>query len=80
MSKADHMLSIIWLLKTRNKMTAKQLAEALEINIRSVYRYIDSLCSSGVPIVAESGHNGGYSILKQFKESPLIFHLESKKH
>lgn len=79
MSKADHMLSIIWLLKTRNKMTAKQLAEALEINIRSVYRYIDSLCSSGVPIVAESGHNGGYSILKQFKESPLIFHLDEQK-
>ncbi|MDQ0270902.1 helix-turn-helix transcriptional regulator [Cytobacillus purgationiresistens] len=79
MSKADHMLSIIWLLKTRKKLTAKELAERLEINIRSVYRYIDSLCASGVPIVSEAGHNGGYSMLEQFKESPLVFHLDEQK-
>ncbi|MCI3919372.1 YafY family transcriptional regulator [Paenibacillus sp. TRM 82003] len=79
MPKADHMLSILWLLKTRRRMTAKQLAEELEIHIRSVYRYIDALCASGVPVVAESGPNGGYTLLPTFRESPLFFDMEEQK-
>ncbi|MET3287725.1 UNVERIFIED_CONTAM: putative DNA-binding transcriptional regulator YafY [Brevibacillus sp. OAP136] len=79
MSKADNMLSILWLLKVGKRMTAKQLAEALEINIRTVYRYIDALCASGVPIVSDPGHYGGYSLLSQFTEAPLFFHLDEQK-
>lgn len=79
MSKADNMLSILWLLKIGKRMTAKQLAETLEINIRTVYRHIDALCASGVPIVADPGHNGGYSLLSHFTEAPLFFHLDEQK-
>lgn len=79
MSKADNMLSILWLLKTGKRMTAKQLAEILEINIRTVYRYIDSLCASGVPIISDAGHNGGYSLLQHFNEAPLFFDLNEQK-
>jgi predicted DNA-binding transcriptional regulator YafY len=79
MSKADNMLSILWLLKAGKRMTAKQLAESLEMNIRTVYRYIDALCASGVPIVADSGHNGGYSLLQSFREAPLFFDMEEQK-
>jgi len=60
-------------------MTAKQLADELEIHVRSVYRYIDALCASGVPIVAESGPNGGYALLPTFRESPLFFDAEEQK-
>ena len=49
------------------------------MHIRTVYRYIDALCASGVPVVADSGHNGGYSLLPQFKESPLFFDMEEQK-
>ncbi len=79
MSKADNMLAILWLLKANKRMTAKQLADALEMHIRTVYRYIDALCASGVPIVADSGHNGGYSLLEQFKTSPLFFNAAEQK-
>jgi predicted DNA-binding transcriptional regulator YafY len=78
MSKADHMLSILWLLKVHKRITAKQLAEKLEINIRTVYRYIDALCASGVPVISDSGHNGGYSLLGQFNEAPLVFDLDEQ--
>jgi predicted DNA-binding transcriptional regulator YafY len=79
MSKADNMLSILWLLKSGKRMTAQQLADELEVHIRTVYRCIDSLCASGVPIIADSGHYGGYSILEHFSEAPLLFEMDEQK-
>ncbi|EGL18063.1 MULTISPECIES: WYL domain-containing protein [unclassified Paenibacillus] len=79
MSKADNMLAVLWQLKSGRKMTARELAETLEINIRTVYRYIDALCASGVPILADSGHNGGYSLLPNFREAPLFFNAAEQK-
>lgn len=73
MAKWENMLSILWMLRYGRKLTAAQIAESLEISVRTVYRYIDALCASGVPIVAESGHEGGIRILDSFKETPLFF-------
>ncbi|MFD2379965.1 helix-turn-helix transcriptional regulator [Paenibacillus xanthanilyticus] len=67
------MLSMLWILRTGRKITATQIADSLEISVRTVYRYIDALCASGVPVVAESGHDGGIRILESFKETPLFF-------
>lgn len=79
MSKATNMLSILWMLRSGRRLTAQQIADELEIHIRTVYRCIDSLCASGVPIVADSGPNGGYRILGDFAESPLLFDLDEQK-
>lgn len=79
MAKNDNMLAILWMLNSGTKITAKQISDRLEINIRTVYRYIDALCASGVPIISDSGHNGGYRLLNNFIKSPLIFDLEEKK-
>lgn len=79
MSKNDSMLAILWMLHSRKKVTAQQIADQLELNIRTVYRYIDSLSTSGVPIISDSGHNGGYSLLDEFHQAPLIFDLDEKK-
>lgn len=78
MAKSDCMLAIVWLLSSRGQMTAKELAEALEISVRSVYRYVDSLCASGVPIEAESGHQGGYRLRSSYEQVPLFFTTEEK--
>lgn len=79
MPKNDNMLAILWMLNSGVKMTAKQISEKLEINIRTVYRYIDALCASGVPIISDTGHNGGYSLLNNFIRAPLLFDMEEKK-
>lgn len=79
MAKNDNMLAILWMLNSGVKITAKQIAEKLEMNIRTVYRYIDSLCASGVPIVSDTGQKGGYSLLNNFINAPLIFDIEEQK-
>ncbi|WP_155590803.1 helix-turn-helix transcriptional regulator [Lysinibacillus cavernae] len=78
MSKIDNMMQILWMLNTGRKITANEIAEKLEMNIRTVYRYIDSLSASGVPIIAEAGHNGGYTLLNNFIKSPLLFDVDEK--
>ncbi len=79
LAKNDNMLAILWMLNSGAKITAKQIAEKLEISIRTVYRYIDSLCASGVPIVSDTGQNGGYSLLNNFIHAPLFFNVEEQK-
>ena len=78
MAKSDGMLAIVWLLRSRERMTAQELAENLEISVRSVYRYVDALCASGVPIIAEAGHAGGYRLLPEYRGSPLFFSAEER--
>ncbi|AIQ67236.1 helix-turn-helix transcriptional regulator [Paenibacillus graminis] len=79
MAKWDNMLSMLWMLRSGRKLTAAQIADDLEISVRTVYRYIDALCASGVPVVAESGHDGGIRILDSFKEAPLFFNAVELK-
>ncbi|MFX3649941.1 MAG: helix-turn-helix transcriptional regulator [Paenibacillus sp.] len=79
MPKNDNMLAILWMLNSGARITAKQMSEKLEINIRTVYRYIDALCASGVPIISDTGHNGGYSLLNQHIKAPLLFDMDEKK-
>ncbi|MDU0813889.1 helix-turn-helix transcriptional regulator [Bacillus siamensis] len=78
MPKIDNVLAILWMLHSGEKITAKQISEKLEINIRTVYRYIDTLSTSGVPIISDTGHNGGYTLLNSFIEAPLFFDLEEQ--
>ncbi|MDX8366316.1 YafY family protein [Cytobacillus sp. IB215665] len=78
MPKVDNLLAILWMLSTGKKITANEISEKLEINIRTVYRYIDTLSTSGVPIISDSGHNGGYTLMTNFIQAPLFFDNEEQ--
>ncbi|WP_144512157.1 YafY family protein [Bacillus sp. FJAT-22090] len=78
MPKIDNILAILWMLRSGKKITAKQISDKLEMNIRTVYPYIDTLSTSGVPIISEPGHNGGYTLLNNFIEAPLFFDFEEQ--
>jgi predicted DNA-binding transcriptional regulator YafY len=64
--KTERLLSIIILLLQRKRITAKELAEQLEVSIRTIYRDIDSINLAGIPIVSHQGMDGGYEILSSF--------------
>ncbi|GHF36479.1 transcriptional regulator [Streptomyces morookaense] len=61
------MVSILLLLQTRGRMTAQELADTLEVSVRTVYRDMESLGASGVPLYGESGPDGGYRLLEGYR-------------
>ena len=51
------------LLQTRGRLSAEVLAAELEVSVRTIYRDIDQLSASGVPVYADIGRNGGFALL-----------------
>ena len=72
MRRADRLIKITHFLRQRRRaVTAKQIADAFDICTRTVYRDIQSLMDSNVPITGEAGV--GYMIDKQYYLPPITF-------
>lgn len=65
--RADRLLQILMLLQTRGRMTACDLAERLEVSVRTIQRDMDSLSAAGVPVFAVRGGDGGWELVEGFR-------------
>ena len=64
--RASRLVSILLLLQSRGRLTAQELADALEVSVRTVYRDMESLAAAGVPFYGEAGHAGGYRLVEGY--------------
>ena len=71
MRRADRLFQIVQHLRGGRLVTARQLAERLEVSERTIYRDISDLQSTGVPIDGEAGV--GYILRQGFELPPLMF-------
>ena len=65
--KSDRILEIIIYLINHDNVPASYLAERFHVSVRTIQRDMVSISSIGIPVYAEGGKYGGYSILPTFK-------------
>ena len=66
-------LTILELLQSHERMTGAELARRLEVDVRTVRNYVQTLIDLGVPVEAERGRYGAYRLRAGYKLPPLIF-------
>lgn len=72
-NKIERLLGIIFLLINRDKMTAKELADFFSVSIKTIYRDIETLSLSNIPVISYSGTNGGYGLMKEYIIDKNVF-------
>lgn len=65
--KVDRILGIIICLLNHDHVPASYLAQRFHVSVRTIQRDMVSISSIGIPVYADAGKNGGYSILPHYK-------------
>lgn len=72
----SRVLAVLELLQSHRRMTGAELARRLEVNGRTLRRYITMLQDLGIPILAERGRAGAYTLGAGFRLPPMMFSNE----
>lgn len=79
MIKIERLLSILVALLNKEVLSADELAKKLEVSKRTIYRDIESLGLSGLPVVTIHGRNGGVGLMPSYKMDKYLFTDEEKQ-
>lgn len=77
--KESRLFKIMYYLLDKGSATAPELAERFEVSVRTIYRDIDVLSSTGIPVYTESGRNGGIYLLSSFVMNKTVVSDEEKQ-
>lgn len=72
-SPTTRLLTVLELLQSYKQMSGAELARRLEVDRRTIRRYIVMLQDMGIPIEAERGPYGAYQLRRGYKLPPLMF-------
>lgn len=65
--RADRLLSLLMLLQAHGRLTARRLADELEVSERTIYRDIQALSTAGVPVYGLGGPDGGFELVDSYR-------------
>src|SRR5271168_384107 len=73
MTRIERAFGILLLLSDGSSVTATTLARRFEVSVRTIYRDVEMLSASGVPVYAERGAGGGYRLHEGYFLPPVAF-------
>ena len=69
------LFKIVYYLLDKGRTTAPELAEKLEVSVRTIYRDLDVLSVAGIPIYTTQGKGGGIHLVVGVEGiGPLLAH------
>ncbi|AIQ59284.1 helix-turn-helix transcriptional regulator [Paenibacillus borealis] len=71
--KMDRLIALVMILLGHEQISARELAERLEVSRRTIYRDIDTLNRAGLPIYTKYGASGGVGLMKSYKVGKTVF-------
>ena len=69
-------LAVLELLQSHAQLSGAELARRIEVDARTLRRYISALEEMGIPITTEQGRYGGYRLVPGYKLPPMMFSEE----
>lgn len=64
--RAERLISILMALQRGHALTAGELAQRLDVSIRTIFRDVDALSTMGVPVYTEAGRGGGIRLMQGY--------------
>ena len=61
--RADRLVSVLLLMQARGTVTARELADELEISVATARRDLEALSAAGIPVYPQRGRGGGWQLL-----------------
>ncbi|MFC3768473.1 helix-turn-helix transcriptional regulator [Paenibacillus sp. GCM10012303] len=65
--RLERLLAILMLIVNRKRISAAELAEKMEVSVRTIYRDIETLCQAGFPLVSYQGVTGGFEMMDGYR-------------
>lgn len=77
--KNNRLFGILYLLLVKKRITANELADYLEVSVRTIYRDVETLSSFQIPIYMSKGKNGGITLLETYTLDKMLLTEKEQK-
>lgn len=74
----DQLFEFVYILIDKKRVTAKEMAERFGVSIRTIYRWLEALSISGVPVYSMKGRGGGIAISEKFAMDNTVLSEEER--
>ena len=74
----DQLFEFVYILIDKKQVTAKEMSKHFGVSVRTIYRWMDALSVSGVPVYSMKGRGGGIAISEKYALDKRILSEEER--